>query len=76
MDTNYVKFFVQYSNKTAGGRENTEIPIHTCNEKDYARFYPVESRSAKTLDSFKTDPKKRLYCLDQEKLDSVRLWGT
>ena len=52
MDTNYVKYFVMYSNLTAGVRQNTEIPLHTCTEEDYARFYPVESRSAKTLNAF------------------------
>ena len=50
MDTNYIKFFVQFSNMTDGKRETTEVPLHDCTDEDYARFYPVESRSAEQLE--------------------------
>ena len=36
MDTNYVKFYALYSNMTNGVREMTEVPLHQCNDVDYA----------------------------------------
>lgn len=74
-DTRYVKFFVQYSNMTNGDRQMHEIGLHPCTEEDYAKFYPVETRSSSLLDRYLTRDDSTLYCLDEEDFDYL-LFGT
>ena len=74
-DTRYVKFFVQYSNMTNGDRAMHEIGLHPCNDNDWPRFYPVETRSSGLLNRYLTREDSTLFCLNQEDFAYV-LFGT
>ena len=74
-DTRYVKFFAEYSNNTNGQRERFEVGLHPCTEKDYERFYPVETRSKSLLESYKEEPNRGLYCIDDDSIDLI-LFGS
>ena len=45
-----------------------------CREKDYLKFYPTDLKSRSKLERIKSDPNKKLYCIDWEEVD-IELFG-
>ena len=68
-----MKLFAYYSRTTDGVWNSTEVEIYTCAEKDFERFYTVDSRSASRLQRLKD--KKSLLCIDYEAND-IQVYGS
>ena len=67
-DARYVKWIVRlYGSKN---REKYEkiIPYHVCTSKDFEEFAPPAPEAEALLETYLTNPKRNLYCLDWDKL--------
>jgi len=70
-DTRFVKYFVTYGTYAPDMPTVKELPIYPCREEDYAKFFPVEKKSAGRLEAIKTTPGRKLYCIDWEKVPDI-----
>ena len=48
-----------------------ELPIYPCSEEDYAKFFPVDKKSAGRLEAIKSSPSRGLFCIDWQKAPEI-----
>ena len=64
LDPRYNKYIVRLEGSIDDVRYEKILSYHKCNDEDYAEFYPVSRVHAQRLESFKTNEKGGLYCVD------------
>ena len=64
LDPRYVKWAATFIKIDIGRNELKSIPLHPCTDEDFDQFYPVDKRSTRRLNAFKTMPEKQMFCLD------------
>ena len=74
-DPRYVKFIVRLAGKREGKDFQRILPHYKCTDEDYNQFYPVEKNSKITLESFKSDPDRGLYCINWDEDEPLELAG-
>ena len=52
------------------------MPTHRCEPSDYDAFAPPSDNALYTLNKYKSDPNRNLYCLDWDELsDDLEIFG-
>ena len=74
-DPRYTKWLFRLFTIEGGETKSKELGLHRCNEKDYAQFFPIEPTQEKLLESIKADPKRGLFCMDDEEEAKYELFG-
>lgn len=77
VDPRYTRLLTRVHGKKDGERVETLVPYHKCTDEELAAFPPTRPDSMPILEAIRSDPKRNLYCLDQDKFrDLFEIWGT
>ena len=72
-DPRYVKWYAVFINSVAGKTTSKPIPMHTCTEKDFEKFYEPSEIYAKRFQHFRTSG--AMQCIDWE-TSGVEIYGS
>ena len=73
-DPKYVKWIAEYVVIDNGVKTQSEVPMHECSEKDYAKFYEPNDGSLSKLEFERIKEKGGIMCIDWQR-DNVVLQG-
>ena len=75
-DPKYVKMLVRTVSRVDGVEHEKIFPYRKCQPSDYDDFSPPSETALYTLNKYKTDPNKNLFCLDWDELgEDVKIFG-
>ena len=74
-DPKYVKYMTRIFTKKDGVESETVIPFDFCTPEQLARFPEPAKDVQEKLDGIKDDPNRGLYCLDDEAMKGVEIYG-
>ena len=77
-DPAYVKYLVRMYGKREGVRYERILDYHVCTAEELTLFGDPSHESIGPLEHYKLGGKKRLFCLDHEKMNrgDFSVWGT
>ena len=73
-DPRYTKWHASFKTYTDGEITAREVPIFKCRKEDIAKFYTIDNRSSRKVESILSDSAKYLYCIDWEQAQ-IELFG-
>ena len=63
-DPKYVKWFAEYVVIDNGVKTSSEIPMHECSQKDFAKFHKPNDASLSKLEFERIKEKGGMMCID------------
>ena len=59
-----VRWIARLTSNEKGVLTKTDLPLHECNEEDFAEFYPIRDRDAETFNVLTAGSNSSFKCID------------
>ena len=74
-DPKYVKLLARMVYITDGKAHEKVLTLHKCTDKDWSQFEEPARGMEDQINTIKNDPDRGMYCLDQDELEGLEIYG-